>query len=176
MSADTLLGVQLDDGTLEVVAVVGAVAGVLGLLVAFLALATIRQMRRSYAVLQGDEGSGSFVDAVSRHAAAVDALRGEVATVQSDLTAVRSDLAAAVRHVAVVRYDAFGDLGGRLSFSAALLDDAGDGLVLTSINGRSETRNYAKGITGRRSEQQLSPEELEAVETAARTVPARSRR
>ena len=37
-------------------------------------------------------------------------------------------------------------MGGRLSFSAAMLDDAGDGLVLTSINGRSETRTYAKGV------------------------------
>jgi hypothetical protein len=176
MSADTLLGVQLDDSTLEAVAVVGAVTGVLGLLLALLAVAQLRRMRRAYAVLQGSEGRGTFVDAVSRHAAAVETLRSEVAAVQSDVSAVRSDLAAAVRHVAVVRYDAFGDMGGRMSFSAALLDDAGDGLVLTSINGRSETRNYAKGVTAGRSEQSLSPEEIEAVETATRTAPARSRR
>ena len=57
----------------------------------------------------------------------------------------------ALRHVAVVRYDAFGDMGGRLSFSAALLDDQGDGLVLSSINGRSETRTYAKALVGGRA-------------------------
>ena len=50
-----------------------------------------------------------------------------------------------LRNVAVVRYDAFGDMGGRLSFSAALLDDIGDGIVLSSINGRGESRTYAKG-------------------------------
>ena len=65
---------------------------------------------------------------------------------------MRVDLADALRHVAVVRYDAFGDMGGRMSFSAALLDDAGDGLVLTSINGRTETRTYAKGVKGGASE------------------------
>ena len=74
----------------------------------------------------------------------------------------------ALRHVSVIRYDAFGDMGGRLSFSAALLDDHGDGLVISSINGWSETRTYAKGLVGLRSEHTLSPEEQEAIETARR--------
>ena len=65
-----------------------------------------------------------------------------------------------------MRYDAFGDLAGALSFSAALLDDAGNGLVLSSINGRSETRTYAKGVTAGRSDAPLSPEEQEAVAEA----------
>jgi hypothetical protein len=72
----------------------------------------------------------------------------------------------AQRHVAVVRYDAFGDMGGRLSFSAALLDDQGDGLVLSSINGRSETRTYAKALVGGQSEHTLSPEEQDAIAAA----------
>lgn len=72
----------------------------------------------------------------------------------------------ALRHVAVVRYDAFGDMGGRLSFSAALLDDQGDGLVLSSINGRTETRTYAKALVGGHSEHTLSPEEQEAIASA----------
>ena len=69
----------------------------------------------------------------------------------------------ALRHLAVVRYDAFGDMGGHLSWSVALLDDGGDGVVLTSIHGRSEARTYAKNITGWTCEQQLSPEEVEAI-------------
>src|SRR4029079_7836897 len=51
-------------------------------------------------------------------------------------------LRATIQHVAVVRFDAFEDMGGRLSFSAALLDRNGDGLVITSINGRQDTRCY----------------------------------
>ena len=39
---------------------------------------------------------------------------------EGDLAALRHDIAQALRHVAVVRYDAFGDMGGRLSFSAAI--------------------------------------------------------
>jgi hypothetical protein len=63
----------------------------------------------------------------------------------------------------MVRYDAFEDMGGRLSFSAALLDDHGDGIVLTSINGRTETRTYAKPILSTESEYNLSEEERAAI-------------
>ena len=81
--------------------------------------------------------------------------------------------ARALTRVAVVRYDAFGDLAGALSFSAALLDDAGNGLVLSSINGRSETRTYAKGVRAGESDAPLSPEEQEAIaEAFAAPAPA----
>lgn len=73
---------------------------------------------------------------------------------------------AGLRHLAVVRYDAFGDMGGRLSWSLALLDDGGDGVVLTSIHGRSDARTYAKNVAAWSGEQQLSPEEEEAVTLA----------
>jgi hypothetical protein len=71
-----------------------------------------------------------------------------------------------VRHVALVRYDAFEDVGGRLSFSCALLDDHGTGAVLTSINGRQETRVYAKPVTAGTSSYNLSTEEQEAIQQA----------
>jgi hypothetical protein len=72
----------------------------------------------------------------------------------------------ALRHVAVVRYDAFGDMGGRLSYSAAIYDDRGNGMVISSINGRSETRTYAKELVGLQSDHTLSPEEKQAIEAA----------
>jgi hypothetical protein len=72
----------------------------------------------------------------------------------------------AVRRVALFRYDAFEDVGGRLSFSCAMLDDHRTGVVLTSINGRQETRVYAKPITEGRSSYNLSLEEEEAIRQA----------
>ncbi len=86
----------------------------------------------------------------------------------ADLAALRADLGQALRHVAVVRYDAFGDMGGRLSFSAAVVDDRGDGLVISSIHARGESRTYAKGVVGGTSDATLSPEEQQAL-AAART-------
>jgi hypothetical protein len=71
-----------------------------------------------------------------------------------------------VRHISLLRYDAFEDVGGRLSFSCAMLDDHGTGVVLTSINGRQETRVYAKPIAEGNSTYNLSVEESEAIRQA----------
>jgi hypothetical protein len=74
-----------------------------------------------------------------------------------------------VRHVGVVRFDAFEDMGGRLSFSAALLDGNGDGVVITSINGRQDTRCYAKRVTNATSIHNLTDEERQAIREALAT-------
>jgi hypothetical protein len=92
-----------------------------------------------------------------------DPLPEDVMGLRQEVAALRAEAAGALRHLAVVRYDAFNDMGGHLSWSLALLDDGGDGVVLTSIHGRSEARTYAKNISGWSSQQQLSPEEEEAV-------------
>jgi Protein of unknown function (DUF4446) len=96
----------------------------------------------------------------------VDALPEDVHGLRQEVAALKADNADALRHLSVVRYDAFGDVGGHLSWSLAVLDDAGHGVVLTSIHGRSEARTYAKSVAGWTCEQQLSPEEEEAIEHA----------
>ncbi|MDX6224748.1 MAG: hypothetical protein QOE64_1124, partial [Frankiales bacterium] len=126
-----------------------------------------------YDVLQGGDNKESFITAVGRQRAELLGLRRDIDAAKSELAVARAELHDAIRHVAVVRYDAFADMGGRLSFSAAMLDDAGDGLVITSINGRSETRTYAKGVKAGTSEHTLSPEELQAIGYATGTTPPR---
>jgi len=96
----------------------------------------------------------------------VEAVPEDVQGLRQEVAALRREGADALRHLAVVRYDAFDDMGGHLSWSVALLDDAGDGVVLTSIHGRSDARTYAKSVTGWVSEQQLSPQESEAIQRA----------
>ena len=96
----------------------------------------------------------------------VDALPEDVHGLRQEVAALKAESVDALRHLSVVRYDAFGDVGGHLSWSLAVLDDAGNGVVLTSIHGRSEARTYAKSVAGWTCEQQLSPEEDEAIEHA----------
>jgi Protein of unknown function (DUF4446) len=96
----------------------------------------------------------------------VDALPEDVHGLRQEVAALKAESADALRHLSVVRYDAFGDVGGHLSWSLAVLDDSGHGVVLTSIHGRSEARTYAKSISSWSCEQQLSPEEEEAIEHA----------
>ena len=101
-----------------------------------------------------------------RRGPGVDALPEDVHGLRQEVAALKAESSDALRHLAVVRYDAFGDMGGHLSWSLALLDDSGHGVVLTSIHGRSEARTYAKSISSWSCEQPLSPEEEEAIEHA----------
>jgi hypothetical protein len=164
---------DLDPEIVAAIAIGAAAVALLALVLALVALVKLRRMRRHYLVLQEGADGESFLEAVARKSAAVDELRGEVGSLSNDVRTLRVDLADAIRHVAVVRYDAFNDMGGRMSFSAALLDDAGDGVVVSSINGRTETRTYAKGVKAGTSDAILSPEEEQAI-AFARQSHARS--
>src|SRR6476660_9928034 len=125
------------------------IVAVLALVLAVLALAlTLLDLRRQR---------------VARRSLGVDALPEDLHGLRQEVAALRAEAGDALRHLAVVRYDAFGDMGGHLSWSLALLDDAGNGVVLTSIHGRSDARSYAKNVSSWSSQQQLSPEEEEAI-------------
>ena len=95
-----------------------------------------------------------------------EALPEDVQGLRQEVAALRAEARDALRHLSVVRYDAFGDMGGHLSWSMAVLDDSGNGVVVTSIHGRSEARTYAKSVVAWNCAQQLSPEETEAIGNA----------
>lgn len=113
----------------------------------------------------------------------LDATPGDVLGLRQEVAALRAEVRGALRHVGLVRYDAFAgagsaagpSTGGRLSWSLALLDDDGNGVVLTGIHGRSEARSYAKTIRAWDCEQPMSPEEAEAVAAARPAGFGRSR-
>jgi hypothetical protein len=161
--------VSLTKSAADLLAVIGTAAGAIGVLLAILAHLRLRRLRRDYTVLQAGDDKESFVSAAARQVEAVARLRAELSAVERRVSDLRLDVADALRHVAVVRYDAFRDMGGRMSFSAALLDDAGDGLVFSAIHGRTETRTYAKGVKAGDSDQPLSPEERQAITFALRS-------
>ena len=78
-----------------------------------------------------------------------------------------------IAYTSLVRYDAYGEMSGRQSSTLALLDSHRTGVVVSSILHREHARVYVKQIRQGESEHELSPGELEAVETAmARTAGA----
>jgi hypothetical protein len=160
--------VSLDPGLRDSLVIAALILGLLAWVFVIVTLVRIGRMRRSMVLLAADGDAPSFMDAMARKTQEVQALRAEVDDLAALLARTRTELADAIRHVSVVRYDAFGDMGGRLSFSAAMLDDGGDGLVLTAIHGRSETRSYIKGVKNGTSEASMSPEEQQAVTFALR--------
>ena len=139
--------VSLTSAQLSTLTVVLGVVALLALALAIGSHLRLSRLRRRFTVLWG----GGEVDVATLAAGQerrLTALARDVETVREALGSVRGDLRTSLRNVSVVRYDAFGDMGGRLSFSCAVVDDAGDGLVISSIHARGESRTYAKGIVG----------------------------
>ncbi|MDQ5815281.1 MAG: DUF4446 family protein [Actinomycetota bacterium] len=151
-------------------AVVAALA-LLCILFVLLLAARLRKVRREYMSLRGEDGEErDILSAMGRTIKRVQTLDGRIAELSAAHKAHTALSRRSMQKFALVRYDAFEDMGGQLSFSAAVLDDHGDGLVITSINGRTETRTYAKPIKERQSEHNLSDEEREAIEAATSGV------
>ena len=123
-------------------------------------------VRRRLLVLQGKAGQADILEATARQVEHVGLLREEIRALTGHLNALTEAFRKAIQRVAIYRYDAFEDMGGKLSFSAAFLDANGDGVVITCINGRQEARTYAKPVEAARSVYNLSPEEQEAIRRA----------
>jgi hypothetical protein len=147
---------------------IAAGLALLAFLFSFVALVRLRKARKEYMLIRGDAGERDILSAVGRAMRNMDALNRRQDALSSQQDQQKEVGRFALQRFALVRYDAFDDMGGRLSFSAALLDDHGDGVVITSINGRTETRTYAKPVTNLTSEHNLSDEEQRAVQAAAR--------
>ena len=90
----------------------------------------------------------------------------QVANLGPRLLAVEQKLPLAVSYTGVVTYDAFGDIGGKLSRSIALLDSNGDGLVISLLVGRNETLFFTKEVRSGSGTERLSPEEGAAIARA----------
>ena len=153
-----------DELTLVVAILAGAV--LLGLLLLMVLALRLKKVRREYVLLRGDGDEKDIVAAVARAMRRVDSIDKRVDGVVTSLQEHAATGRYALQRFGLVRYDAFEEMGGRLSFSAALLDDHGDGVLITSINGRTETRTYAKAVKQLTSDHNLSEEEREAIAAA----------
>ncbi|MDQ3646573.1 MAG: DUF4446 family protein [Actinomycetota bacterium] len=164
----------MPDFTTEQLTLGLAIAGGVALLSLLFAVAVsmrVKKLRREYAILRGEHGEQDVVAAVSDSLRRVEALDKRIDGIVTDHQYQAATARFAFQRFGLVRYDAFEEMGGRLSFSAALLDDHGDGIVISSINGRTETRTYAKSIKGMSSEHNLSDEERQAIAEAVDRSP-----
>lgn len=94
--------------------------------------------------------------------------RTERLVVQAE--AMEKTLLHSVQGMGIVRYNAFEDTGGDQSFSLALIDGRGDGIVVSGLYARDATRVYAKPVENWRSPRSLAAEEEEALRRAHRIV------
>jgi hypothetical protein len=147
------------------VAIGGALAAGLALLLAIAFFLQLRGVRRAQKVLIG-RGKDDLVDFAVSLQGRIDDLHGAVDEIAAALARVDRRVDASVTNSSIVRYDAYEGTGGHQSASLALLDASRTGLVVTAIQGRDYARIYMKELDQGRAGVALSPEELEAVERA----------
>ena len=160
-----LWDVSLSQPALSILAVTAAAVALLALVTAWIANRRLAATTRRYRVLWGD-GTADVATLLTWQAQRMDGEATRVEDLERSLSTLRDEVSQTLQHIAVVRFDAFGDMGGRMSFSAAIVDDRGDGMVLTSIHARGESRTYAKGVVAGRSDITLTPEEQQALSAA----------
>ena len=146
--------------TFEIAAIVVAVVA-LGV-----ALSLIGRVGALTKKLSSIPDDGNVFEAIRRLDADLGAAEDAIGRLQPAVRSLAERMPGAIRHTAILSYDAHEDLAGRLSRSIALLDERGNGLVLTLMVGRTESIYYTKMIRGGRGTEPLSPEEAGVVRTA----------
>jgi len=152
--------VELGQETLSIVAVAAAAVAVLSL------AWNVALSRRLKRLRSPGRRRASRTPSPAETGVTPDTLLNDVEQLVKAVDEIRDEQTYAIQRVGMIRFDAFQDMGGKLSFAAAMLDGDGSGIVLSSINGRTDTRIYAKPVEQGVSRYNLSEEETEAIRRA----------
>ncbi len=140
------------------------------LLVLFVLLLKQRGLNKRLSMLGKKAAEGKLPHIINQSYKKINELEGELDNLNKYYSKLFHHADATLQNVGLIRYDAFEDTGGNLSFSLALLNNQKDGFVLTSITGRSENRLYVKQIiAGQSNDMQLTTEEIRSVQKAMQT-------
>ncbi len=155
-------------------AALAAGGAVIALLVVFIyhavvarpAFGRLRALLELHDGLLAGEGGTTASEWFSRLEASRKELAGEVERVTRRMGELEALAQTDISRMGFVRYNAFDDTGSELSYAAALLNREGDGIVLTSIYSRTDTRTYGKAVTKFVPNGTASQEELQAIQKA----------
>lgn len=142
---------------------------ILSVLVTSLLLKVNSLRRRYQKMMQGMDGV-NIEQMMTGH---IEEVRETLVTVErlnNETMKLGNLLQSCIQRVGLVRFNAFEDTGSDLSFSLALLDDHDNGIVMSSLYGRSESRIYAKPVVNLQSSYVLTEEEQKAIRLAKATA------
>jgi hypothetical protein len=148
------------------------VVGTMGVVILALAVVVIVQSRRirratnAYRSLVSDSQGGSLQQLLDSHLGKVIEVGAKAEELSELYEALEARSRGSLQHVGIVRFNPFEDTGSDQSFAIALLDDRRDGIVISSLHGRGQTRVFAKPVEGGASKHTLSDEEAQAIQVA----------
>lgn len=141
------------------------------LIIAFLAIILmyrrIKKFEQAHITVQTFMSGKNLDSLLQQYVQTVAHLNTELTTYEARLTKVEGKLRLNPDRMELVRFNAFENMGSNQSFALALLNQDANGVVLSCIHSREESRVYAKPINQGQSNYQLSAEERQVVERAA---------
>lgn len=146
----------------EVVIAVGIIA-IISFLFGVIAFAGGTRQKRKLRKWKSIHATADLEEVYARTLEEVGRLHSELKGLEEKMVRVREEVKMKISTARIQRYNAFSETGSDLSFSIALLDDNSNGVVLSSIYGRDESRTYAKPVHDGRSEYALTEEELHVI-------------
>ena len=129
-------------------------------------LRTLEERYQKILALAEDTDQATIVQLLSR----LDAQETRLGRAEVTLSRFGRIMPHSIQGHGIVRYSAFENIGGDQSFSLALVDESGNGAILSGLHGREDTRVYAKPLTQWRSSYSLSAEEQQAMGKARQMV------
>ena len=151
-----------------------AVFLVIGLIMFFLIISQFvlyrrfKQVKNRYKLLMRGPTGMDLEEILMNYAMAVKDIEHSTQDIKKELTDFRAKLVECLRKPELYRFKAFDNMGGDLSFSMSLINEKGDGVVITSLYGREETRIYAKTLQNGTSDHILSDEEKTVIKKSSR--------
>lgn len=115
--------------------------------------------------MKGKNG-GTLESVIHQIVDEVEAIHSKNAEHLSHIKQLDGRLKRAVQGISTVRFNPFRDMGSKQSFATALLNEQGDGVVISTLYSRDRTSVFAKPIKAFGSEYELTPEEDQALKEA----------
>lgn len=152
--------------------VLGCLALLVLVLIVIVIIQSIRLGRavRSYRALVGDGSPGSLAELLEEQGEQGRTILKQLNALNALHTELEARSRGSLQHVGLVRFNPFEDTGSDQSFAIALLDGEQDGIVISSLHGRTNTRLFAKPVQGGRSNHALSDEEEQAIAIAVSSI------
>ena len=136
------------------------------LLVCILTFLVIKN-NKDYIKFMKKLGNGNNIDEMlKKYVKDVNEIKKDNSEIKAYYIKLDDDISSCIQKHGILRYNAFRDVGGDLSFTMALLDRKDNGIVLNGIYGSESSNIYAKPIKNGESTYQLSDEEKYAIELA----------
>lgn len=155
---------------IEIIIVGLSLATIITLVLTIYAMVQFRHARRMYKTFMTGTESQNLESHLLEVVSRVKTLEDDRSAQAKTLRDLDRRLSYALQRVGMVRFNAFSDAGGELSYAVALLDSEGNGVVTSSIYGRAEARVYAKSVIRGKSSFNLSQEEESAIAQAMQST------